>query len=51
MTPENRVGGFKERLDDLEERLDDFKERLDDSWKDNMRQFFRDRVRRSLLIL
>ena len=36
MTPENRAGGFRERLDDFEERLDDFKERLDDSWKDNM---------------
>ena len=35
MTPENRDGGFRERLDDFEERLDDVKERLDDSWKDN----------------
>ncbi len=36
MTPENRAGGFRVRLDDFEEILDDLKERLDDSWKDNM---------------
>ena len=49
MTPENRAGGFRERLDDFEERLDDFKERLDDSWKDNM-EIPSEHVRRSLLI-
>ena len=49
MTPENRAGGFRERLDDFEERLDDFKERLDDSWKDNT-EIPSDHVRRSLLI-
>ncbi len=49
MTPENRAGGFRERLDDYVERLDDFKERLHDSWKDKT-EIPSDHARRSLLI-